>query len=298
MAPPYRRLQQYALAISVVSIVYCAAEGAVSIAFGAESASRSLVFFGIQSGIEVTSAAMVLWRFRKVAKPGEERGLTAFSFRFEKIASGSIAALLLILSLATEVSAIVALAKHNEPDGSNASLIISASALVLMVLLWLPKRYLARTLDSSAMQGETQCSLSCIQITIVLFIGSLVYRLWKGGWWVDSATSLLLGFLFGWEGWKMARWVRNPNFDGGCCGDHKCHDSREESTSGRDSPAEQEMKNTRSLCGCCSEKEECRDAEECICSPPLNEKSIPCCVPIGPDGVKCCTYTIPPVRDT
>ena len=75
MSPTYRRLQQYAIAISLGSIVYCAAEGAVSIVFGAESASLSLVFFGIQSAIEVTSAAMVLWRFRNVAGPGEERGV-------------------------------------------------------------------------------------------------------------------------------------------------------------------------------------------------------------------------------
>ena len=39
----------------------------------AEASSRALVFFGIQSAIEVASALIVLWRFRKVAKPGEER---------------------------------------------------------------------------------------------------------------------------------------------------------------------------------------------------------------------------------
>ena len=73
MPTPYHRLQQYALAISVVSVLYNTAEGVVSIAFGADDSSRSLVFFGIQSAIEVASALIVLWRFRKVAKPGEER---------------------------------------------------------------------------------------------------------------------------------------------------------------------------------------------------------------------------------
>lgn len=76
MAPSHRRLQQYALIISVISIVYNGGEGAVSIALGAESSSRSLVFFGIQSGIEVASAAMVVWRFIKIAKPGEEKSAT------------------------------------------------------------------------------------------------------------------------------------------------------------------------------------------------------------------------------
>ena len=68
----YRRLQWYAIAISIASVFYNGAEGALSIAFGADSDSRSLVFFGIQSGIEVASSIIVLWRFRKIAKPGEE----------------------------------------------------------------------------------------------------------------------------------------------------------------------------------------------------------------------------------
>lgn len=73
MPTPYHRLQQYALAISVISVLYCTAEGAVSIVLGAEASSRALVFFGIQSAIEVASALIVLWRFRKLAKIGEER---------------------------------------------------------------------------------------------------------------------------------------------------------------------------------------------------------------------------------
>jgi hypothetical protein len=69
----HRRLQQYALVISIVSVVYNGIEGGLSIGFGAESNSRSLIFFGIQSAVEVASACVVVWRFRNVAKPGEER---------------------------------------------------------------------------------------------------------------------------------------------------------------------------------------------------------------------------------
>jgi predicted Co/Zn/Cd cation transporter (cation efflux family) len=72
----YRRLQQFAFAISIFSIFYNAAEGAISVIFGAESSSRSLIFFGVQSGIEVLSSALVVWRFRRIAKPGDERGVT------------------------------------------------------------------------------------------------------------------------------------------------------------------------------------------------------------------------------
>ena len=71
--PSYRRLQQYAIAMSIISVIYNGLEGGVSIGFGAESKSRSLIFYGIQSAIEVISAILVVWRFRKVALPGEEK---------------------------------------------------------------------------------------------------------------------------------------------------------------------------------------------------------------------------------
>lgn len=73
--PSLRRLQQYAIAISVVSIVWNGLEGGLSIGFGAETSSHSLIFFGIQSAIEVISAIIVVWRFIHVAKPGEEEGV-------------------------------------------------------------------------------------------------------------------------------------------------------------------------------------------------------------------------------
>jgi predicted Co/Zn/Cd cation transporter (cation efflux family) len=53
-------------------VFYNAAEGIVSVVFGVDSSSHSLVFFGIQSVIEVISSALVLWRFLSVAKPGDE----------------------------------------------------------------------------------------------------------------------------------------------------------------------------------------------------------------------------------
>lgn len=288
MAPSYKRLQQYAIAISVASIIYNGAEGALSIGLGAESSSRSLIFFGIQSGIEVASAAIVLWRFRRVSKPGEEQStvISDADLRVEKLGTWGIGILIGLLALAAEGSAIAGLVLHTEPDTSNASLIISASALVIMILIWLPKRWLARELNSSTMAGEATCSLSCIQITIVLFAGSLIFRVWHGGWWVDNATTIMLGLLFFREAWKMLAWVRDPNFNGGCCGDC-AHPPRLE----RDATLElgQQYKD---LCDCCLEKQECQDGEDsCKCSLPVAEPDA-CCVPVKDDGAKCCTREI------
>jgi hypothetical protein len=131
-----------------------------------------------------------------------------------------------------------------------------------MILIWLPKVYLARALNSSTMQGEATCSLSCIQITVVLFVGALVYRVWKGGWWVDDATSLVLGLMFGREGYNMLQWVRDPSFDGGCCKTCKTPKLPIEDPEAGSVYLEESYKD---LCGCCVEKTECKAAGSCVC---------------------------------
>jgi len=205
----------------------------------------------VQSSIEVISACIVVWRFKKVAKPGEERDVTlgVRELRLELIATWSIGILLVLLALATYIASVIALVLHQQPDSTTSTLVVAASSLVLMVLIWLPKRYLARALDSSAMKGEATCSLSCIQITVVLFIGALVHRLWRGGWWIDSATSLVLGTLFAWEGYKLIRWARNPDFNGGCCGSCAVTGPKTEDVTSFDDV------------GCCSAEKKCSKVE-------------------------------------
>lgn len=215
----FRRLQQFAIGISILSIFYNGAEGAISIAFGNENGSNSLIFFGIQSFVEVISACFVVWRFIKVALPGEEQDkiISDNLLNKERKATIGIGILFGILTIGTWASSINTLVHHNHPDSSTASLIISASALIIMILVWLPKPYLAKALNSSAMHGEAKCSLACIYITIVLLIGTIIYRFWEGGWWVDSATAIILGVLFLKECIEMILWGLSKEFSGGCC---------------------------------------------------------------------------------
>ncbi|KIJ67484.1 hypothetical protein HYDPIDRAFT_84512, partial [Hydnomerulius pinastri MD-312] len=127
--------------------------------------------------------------------------------------------LLLMLALAAIGTSIGSLVLHEHPSPSDASLIIAASTMVIMFFLWIPKRHLARArgLNSSTMHGEALCSLSCMQLSAVLLVGSLIYRVWRGGWWVDSVTAIVIALLFGWEGINMVRWARDKDFNGGCC---------------------------------------------------------------------------------
>lgn len=219
MAYSVRTLQQFAIAISILSVFYNGAEGLVSIVFGKESKSNSLIFFGVQSFVEVLSASLVLWRFATLARPGEEKthAVPKDLLMKERNATIAIGVLLGILAVGTWAASITALVKHKSPNTSTPSLIISASALGLMIIIWAPKPWLAKSLDSSAMHGEAKCSLACICITSVLLAGTLIYKYWKGGWWVDSATAMVLGLFFLRESWNMVHWGMSKSFSGGCC---------------------------------------------------------------------------------
>lgn len=192
-----------------------------------------------------------------------------------------------LLSLATLGSAIAGLVTHDEPTTSPASLIVSASALVLMILLWLPKRYLAKALDSSTMAGEAACSLSCIQITLVVFIGALVFKISRKAWWVDSAACVLLSILFAREAWKMLRWVTDPEFNGGCCGACAQPKAKDETSTSSKSAAmmdgkvkdEEKAEDYRDLCECCFKNDECRDSDVCKCSSPSTSTLATVCHP-------------------
>lgn len=129
--------------ISVVSIFYNCAEGAVSIVFGETAASVSLLFFGIQSLVEVISASLVVWRFLMVAPPGMEAATTLSkkTLENERHSTITVGVLFAPLTLGTVVTSIYKLVAHQQPDSSNANLIISGSALVLMLLICAPNSF-------------------------------------------------------------------------------------------------------------------------------------------------------------
>ena len=207
-----QRMPVFALTISWISIFYNGVEAGVSIGLGADVVSRALIVFGVQSVVEVLSATLVIYRFRRQLNDNALPNLL-----LEKRATFIIGVLFIILAAGTWTASIVAFSTHAEPDSSKPSLIVSASALVLMIFVWLPKPWIALEMNSSVMRGEAACSLACIYLTVVLFIGSLVYKVRPDGWWVDSAVAVLLGFFFFHDGWQMITWARSEDFNGGCC---------------------------------------------------------------------------------
>jgi divalent metal cation (Fe/Co/Zn/Cd) transporter len=197
-----------AVALSVLTIVYNLAEGLVSMAFGWADDSIALFGFGADSFIEVASALLVLWKLLDHGNLDRERKATR-----------GIGWLFLFLALGIAGGALLQITARRHPPTTVPGLIIAALSLSFMVFLWRAKLAAAKALDSAALKADAACSLACIQLSVVLFAGSLLFLMLPALWWVDAAAALGLALLIGKEGASMIRAARSVSFTGGCgCG--------------------------------------------------------------------------------
>lgn len=205
MSPDWRRR---ALWLSALTIGYNLLEGLVSMAFGWAGDSVALFGFGADSFIEVASALLVLWRLMDHADPKRERKATL-----------AIGGLFLLLALGIAGGALWQLYSRVHPPTTLPGLVIALLSLSFMAFLWQAKRATARALDSATLAADAACSLACLQLSGVLFAGSLAFMLAPTLWWVDAAAALGLAILIAKEGVGMARAARSQDFTGGCgCG--------------------------------------------------------------------------------
>lgn len=197
-----------ALWLSGLTIAYNLVEGLVSMHFGWADDSVALFGFGADSFIEVASACLVLWKLLDHGNLARERKATS-----------AIGWLFLGLGAGVAGGALLQLAGRRHPPTTVPGLVISALSLAFMVFLWRAKLRAAKGLDSAALAADAACSRACIQLSAVLFAGSLVFLAAPALWWADAAAALALALLIAREGLGMVRAARSACFIGGCgCG--------------------------------------------------------------------------------
>jgi len=201
----------YARFLAGFTILYNLLEGLVSMGFGWKDDSMALLGFGADSFIEVGSALLVLWRLRAEREMGSARPLLR-----ERRATLGIGALFLLLALGTALAAIWQLIARHHPETTLPGLVVSVLSLSFMYWLWRAKQRTARALDSHTLMGDAACSRACMQLSAVLFTGSLAYRLAPSLWWADAVAAVILSFFIAWEGVAGIHAARRPDFTGGC----------------------------------------------------------------------------------
>lgn len=166
------------------TIGWNAIEGLVAVGVGMAAGSISLVGFGIDSFIEVTSGSVLLWRMAV----DEDVHLREQN---ERRALGVVGLCFLSLAVYITYESVADLWFKRAPEHSVPGIILAGISLVVMPILSRAKRKAGRTLGSAAMHADAKQTEFCTYLSAILLVGLLLNTLF-GLWWTDPAAGLLM----------------------------------------------------------------------------------------------------------
>ncbi|GGM67266.1 cation transporter [Dactylosporangium sucinum] len=202
------------------TITYNVIEAVVAITAGTSASSTALIGFGLDSVIEVSSAAAIAWQF---SGPDHERR--------ERTALRVIAVSFFALAAYVSVESVRALAGADRAEHSTVGLVLAAVSLAVMPVLSAAQRRAGRELGSASAVADSKQTLLCTYLSAVLLVGLAVNSLF-GWWWADPVAAFVIAAVAvkeGREAWRgdaccsPAAALRTPAAAGGN-GDAECGD--------------------------------------------------------------------------
>jgi len=170
----------------VATITYNVVEAAVALTAGVAASSTALVGFGLDSLIEVSSAAAVAWQFCARTAPARQAR--------ERTALRVIAVSFFALAGYVTVEAIRALAGGGQASTSRVGLVLAAVSVVVMPVLSGAQRRAGRELGSASAVADSHQTLLCTYLSGVLLVGLALNGLLDWGW-ADPAAGLVIAVL-------------------------------------------------------------------------------------------------------
>ena len=174
------------------TIAWNTLEGLVAVVAGALAGSISLVGFGIDSFIEVTSGGVLLWRMSVDADVRKRE-------RNEKLSLRIVGVCFLALAAYVGYESISDLAGRKAPEHSIPGIILACVSLVVMPLLSRAKKKVGYELGSAAMHADAKQTDFCVYLSAILLLG-LVLNAALGWWWADPVSALIMVPLIAKEG--------------------------------------------------------------------------------------------------
>jgi divalent metal cation (Fe/Co/Zn/Cd) transporter len=166
------------------TIAWNSLEGLVALVAGAFAGSISLVGFGIDSFIEVTSGTVLLWRMSVDADSRSRE-------RNERLSLRIVGACFLALAVYVGYESASDLLSKKPPEHSIPGIVLACVSLVVMPLLARAKRKIGRELGSAAMHADARQTDFCVYLSAVLLVG-LLLNAGFGLWWADPIAALVM----------------------------------------------------------------------------------------------------------
>lgn len=166
--------------VVAMTIGYNVVEAVVAIVAGRAASSSALIGFGLDSVVEVLSAAAVAWQF---AAPDPHHR--------ERTAMRVIAISFFGLAVFVTVDAVRTLLGASDPDHSPVGIVLAVVSLLVMPgLSWFERRT-GRELGSASAVADSRQTLLCTYLSAVLLAGLLLNA--TLGWtWADPLAALVI----------------------------------------------------------------------------------------------------------
>ena len=178
--PRLARLARRIRLLVAATITYNVIEAVVALTEGTRASSSALIGFGLDSVIEVSSAAAVAWQFS--AKDPETR---------EKAALRFIAYSFFALAAYVTVDAMLSLLGMGEARHSPIGIGLAIASLMVMPLLSWAQRRTGRELGSQSAVADSKQTLLCTYLSAALLVGLLLNSVL--GWsWADPVAALVI----------------------------------------------------------------------------------------------------------
>ncbi|MFJ4698154.1 cation transporter [Streptomyces sp. NPDC088768] len=173
------------------TLTYNVIEAVVAVTAGTRASSTALIGFGLDSVIEVSSAAAVAWQFSADDHAVREAR--------EKTALRIVAVSFFALAAYVASDAVRALTGGGEAGHSAPGVVIAALSLVVMPFLSAAQRRAGRELGSASAVADSRQTLLCTYLSAVLLLGLVLHA--ALGWsWADPVAALAIAAVAAKEG--------------------------------------------------------------------------------------------------
>ena len=178
------QLYKSAKLLSIFTIIFNLCEGLVSVYFGYKDETLTLFGFGVDSFVEMISAAGIYIMIKRIINnPNSHRN------KFETTSLRITGVSFYLLSAGLLFSVLVNLINGNKPRTAIAGVIIALVSIAAMVSLIYGKLYVGKRLNSAPIIADANCTKVCVYMSVVLLLSSLIYEI-TGIGFIDSIGTI------------------------------------------------------------------------------------------------------------
>lgn len=197
---PRASLVRKALGLEYLTVGWNVVEGVVAVGAALAAGSVALLAFGIDSFVESTSGAVLIWRLLAERRTRDAAAIERIEHRARRLVAVSLFALAAWVTF----DAVNALWSGEHPDASIVGIVLTAVSVVVMQWLARAKRRVAQQLGSRALEADSFQTTACVYLSIAALAG-VTLNAALGWWWADPVAALGIAVLVireGKEAWE------------------------------------------------------------------------------------------------